>query len=292
MAAGQLVVVPEHGPLQFEPLAEERQCLHLSLLFLATGAVGGEGWDILDEPNIGAGRNLLVSVDLLLFEGPIRKRCCMGPHSDFARVVNELEVARNGFEFLVLLATLDTDFEQSIGGAVAICIRDRHGCELLVGGVVRRGNIVRQKDGVGTDMAQSYKVVVPDVTTEFLLFLHGREDFPHIVGIVVWVARHLLALAGNTAIVVSQRIPLVVAVEIGLGLLMLDGDRIIVVDGDGIRKHHIVAEGFLELGGHEIVARAGASKYGEMDLEPEKVEQEWDDDQAEGASCEMLEEKR
>src|SRR3569833_4333566 len=63
-AAGQLVVVPEHGPLQLEPLLQEGYVSDLLLGLGAARVIGREGGDVLDEPDVGARRDQLVAVDL------------------------------------------------------------------------------------------------------------------------------------------------------------------------------------------------------------------------------------
>lgn len=72
VAAGQLAVVPEHGPLQLEPLRQERQTLDLLLRLGPSRGVSGQRRNILNKPDIGAGGKLFVAVDLLLLKGPLR----------------------------------------------------------------------------------------------------------------------------------------------------------------------------------------------------------------------------
>jgi len=278
VAAGQLVVVPEHGPLQLEPLAQERQCLDLLLRPLAAGAVGGDRWDIFHQPDIGAGSNLFVSVDFLLLEAPFWEWRGMSPHGDFAWVVDELEVAGNALKLLVLLAVLNPHLEQAVGSAVTICVGNGDSGELLVGRVVGGGNVVGKQNSVGDQMAQPYEVVVLDVTAQLPLFLDSGKDLPLVVGIVVGISRYLLALAGDAAIVISQGVLVWMAVEVGLGFLVLDGERIVVVNRDCVGEHDVVAQRLLELGRHEIVSRPGTGEDGKVDLEPEEVEKEWHDD--------------
>ena len=74
MAACELVVVPEHGPLQLEPLAQEGQGLDLLLRLRAARMVRRQRYDVLDKPDVGALCQLLVAIDLLLLMTPVRKR--------------------------------------------------------------------------------------------------------------------------------------------------------------------------------------------------------------------------
>ena len=101
-----------------------------------------------------------------------------------------------------------------------------------------------------------------------------RNDLPVIVGVVEWVAGNLLPLAGNTSIIVAQRVPVSMAMEIGLRFLVSDGDRVVVFNASGLCAHHIVAQRLLECGRHEIVTWSGFAQNGEMNLEPEQVNEE------------------
>lgn len=77
---GKLVVVPEHGALQLEPLLEEGQVLDLALGLLAALVVGRQRLDLVDVPDVAGGCDLLVAVDLLLAEAPLGQRRRMRPH--------------------------------------------------------------------------------------------------------------------------------------------------------------------------------------------------------------------
>lgn len=142
MAAGQLAVVVEHGSLQFKPLAEERQRLDLAFRPLSAGVVSRQSGNVLNQPNVGAGRNLFVAVDFLLAGAPVRQGLAVRPHGNFAGVVNELEVTGNRLEFLVGLAILNSNLEQSIVDTTAKSVFQRNSGEFLVGWVERRSNIV------------------------------------------------------------------------------------------------------------------------------------------------------
>ena len=184
----------------------------------------------------------------------------MSPHGNLARVVDQLEVAGDTLEFLIGLAMLDTDLEKSVSRAVTIGISNGNGGEFLVRRIVRRSNVVREQDGIRDDMAKPHEIMVLDVVAELLVVWARGEDLPVIVGIVEGIASHLLTLARNTAIVVPQRVPIRVTVEVGLGLLVPEADGVIVINGDSVGEHNVVTEGLLELRGHEVVARSRASK--------------------------------
>jgi len=213
----------------------------------------------------------------------------MCPHGDFAGVVDQLKVAGNALEFLTGLAVLDADLEESVGRAVAVGLVEGDGGELLVGGVVGRRDVVRQKVGISADVAQTDEIAMLDVAAELgLLKGTSRENLPPVVSVVEGVAGDLLALARDTAVIITKRIAVGMAVQVGLGFLVLDGDGVPVVDSDSVGKHDVVAEGLLELRGHEVIAGTGAGQDGEVNLEPEEVEHEWHEDQAERASSKVL----
>ena len=288
VAACKLVVVPEHRALQLEPLAQEGKGLDLLLRLRATRVVRGERHDVLNKPDIGALCQLLVAIDLLLLMTPIRKWFRVSPHGNLARVVDQLEVTRDTLELLVLLSMLNTDLKQSIGRTVTIGLPEGDSSELLVGRVVRRSNVVREQDGIRDDVAKPNEIMVLDVVAKLLVVRARGKNLPVVVGIVEGITSHLLTLARNTAIIVPQRILVRVGMEVGLGLLVPEADGVIVVNGDSVSEHNVVAEGLLEFRGHEVVARSRASEDGEVDLEPEEVEDEGHNDQTKSASSKVL----
>jgi len=52
--------------------------------------------------------------------------------------------------------------------------------------------------------------------------------------------------------------------------------------------HEVVAESLLEFGCHEVVTRTRSSQDGEMDLEPEEIEEEGNDDETQSTCSEVL----
>jgi hypothetical protein len=211
----------------------------------------------------------------------------VSPHGNLAWVVEELEVTSDRLEVLVLLSVLNSNLEKSVLLTLAKGLLRGDSSEFLVGRVVRRGDIVREKNLVSTDVAETNKVVVLDNASKLLVVIGGQK-LPVVVGIVVRVTSNLLTLAGNTAIVVSEGVTVLMTVEVGLGLLVSDSDAVVVLDINCVGQHDIVAQGLLEFGSHEIVTRTGAVEDSEVDLEPEEVEQEGHDDQTKGTSSEVL----
>lgn len=78
------------------------------------------------------------------------------------------------------------------------------------------------------------------------------------------------------------------AVEVDLGLLVTDGNRVVVVNANRLESHHVVAQGLLELRSHEVVSWSRPVENRKVYLEPEKVEKERDDNEANGTSSKVL----
>lgn len=211
----------------------------------------------------------------------------MGPHGNFAGVMYELEVAGNTLELLILLAAFDTDLEQSVLEPIPICFRQGDCREFLVGGEVWGRNVVRQEDGVSDRVAEPDEIMVLNWLPQVLIVLQ-RKDLPVVVGVIVRVSSDLLPLAGDSAIVVTERVPVLMTVKVCLGLLVFQSDRVVVVDSDGIGQHDVITQGLLELGSHEVVSRPGSVQNGEMHLEPEEIEDEGHDDQPKCSSGKVL----
>lgn len=149
---------------------------------------------------------------------------------------------------------------------------------------------MRKKDGVSADVSETDKVVVLDMTAGLVVILE-RDDLPVVVGIIVRVTCNLLSLAGNATVVVTERVAVRMRVEVGLGFLVSDRNRVVVVNGDGIGEHDVVAQSLLELGSHKVISGTRSGQDGEMDLEPEEVEEEGHDDQTKGPSTKVLDEQ-
>lgn len=136
VAAGQSVVVVEHGALQLKVLLQERYVLDLLDLLDETGAVGGNTGNLLDKPDVAGLLDVLVAVDLGLLESPVWQRSGVSPHGDLGRVVNELEVRRHALKVLASLCTLNPDLPEGFVETSALCVVGSNGGEFLVGGVV------------------------------------------------------------------------------------------------------------------------------------------------------------
>jgi hypothetical protein len=213
----------------------------------------------------------------------------VSPHGDLCGNVNELELDRHGLEVHARLCAIHSDLEESVVEALAIGIIVTDSGELLVGRVVRGSNIMGEEPSVGHEMAETNDIT--DVDAMANLFRDGTssgDDLPEVVGVIVGVTSDLLTLGRDTAIVVTKRVLVGVTVEVDLGVLVADVDGVKVVDADGLLGHDVVAESLLELGAHEIVTRTGAVEDGEVDLEPEEVEHEGDDNQTSDTSSQVL----
>ena len=69
---------------------------------------------------------------------------------------------------------------------------------------------------------------------------------------------------------------------------MADCQGIIVINANGLGSHQIVAQCLLEFGRHEIVSGSRSMKNSKVDLEPEEIGNEWDDDQTNDSSPEVF----
>lgn len=213
----------------------------------------------------------------------------MSPHGDLCGNVDELELDRHGLEVHAGLCAIHSDLEKGVIEALAVGIVVADSSELLVGGVVRRGDIVGEEPGVGHKMAETDNIT--DMNAVASLFRDGassRDNLPEVVGVIVGISGDLLTLGRDTAVVVTKRVSVGMTVEVDLCVLVTDVDGVVVVDADGLLGHDVVAESLLELGAHEVVTGTGAVEDGEMDLEPEEVEHERDDDQTSDTSTQVL----
>jgi hypothetical protein len=213
----------------------------------------------------------------------------VSPHGDLCGDVNELEVNRHGLEVHSRLCAIHSDFKKSVVETLAIGIIVANSGELLVGGVVGRGNVVGEEPCVGHKMAETDDITNVNAVTNLLRDgASARDDLPKVVGVVVRISSNLLTLRRDTAVVVTKRVLVRVTVEVDLGVLVTDVDGVVVVDADGLLGHDVVAESLLKLGAHKVVTGAGAVEDGKVDLEPEKVEHEGDDNQTSDTSSQVL----
>ena len=104
-----------------------------------------------------------------------------------------------------------------------------------------------------------------------------------VVGIIVGISCNLLSLAGNTSIFITKGVLVGMTVEIDSSFLVLHCDEITVVDRYRLLCHDVVAEGLLEFRSHKVITWTRSVQDGEMDLEPEQVQEERNDDESNGA---------
>lgn len=211
----------------------------------------------------------------------------MSPHGYLAGIVDKLEMTGNRLEVLVVLSVLDSDLEEGVIGTLAVGVLGGDSGELLVGGIIGGGDIVREEEGVGDHVPQAHEIVVLDVATSLLVVGDGK-DLPIVVGVIVRITGNLLTLAGNTTVIVSEGVFVLVTVKIGLCLLVSNSNAIVVLNIKSIGQHDIVAQGFLELRSHEVVTWARAGEDSKVNLEPEEVEEERQEGKTESASSKVL----
>lgn len=212
----------------------------------------------------------------------------MSPHGDLGRVVNELELAGHGLEVVAYANTFDLELEESVvdtlDGGVTV-----DGGELLVGGVVWRSNIVRQEHGVGIGVEETNDIAALNIKGGLLLGQVGsREDDPLVIGVVVRVSGNLLSLGRDSTVFITEWVSGSVGVEIGFGILVAEGDFVVIVDVDAGKGHQVIGQGLLESRGHEIVTGSASVEDGKVDLEPEKVKAERNNDQSDSSGQEVV----
>lgn len=119
------------------------------------------------------------------------------------------------------------------------------------------------------------------------LFFDGGKDDPMVVGVVEGVTSDLLALRGDTAIVVAEGIPVDMGMEVCFCVFVHYGDGVVVVDIAGLTCHWIIGKGRLEVRGHEIVSWTGTSKDRKVQPEPKEIEDEREDNQGKESSSKV-----
>lgn len=80
VAAGQGVVVVEHGALKLKVFLQEGHRLDLFHLLVQTRAVGWNARNLLNKPDVAGLSDSLVTVDLSLLVSPVGKRSRVSPH--------------------------------------------------------------------------------------------------------------------------------------------------------------------------------------------------------------------
>jgi len=119
------------------------------------------GNDVLKVPDCGPICGVLVAVDFLLLEGPVRKVLRVRPQSDLGRDVNELQVSRLALDGLAL-RRIPGQLNLEEGFVVTAVIVPVPGGELLVRRHQGRGDVVGQEESVGLHVKQLNNVVVAD----------------------------------------------------------------------------------------------------------------------------------
>ena len=191
-------IMLQHENLKLEELFEEgarfdglRLDLHSAVSEIHTGPVGD---DCIYEPVCRAVLHVFVPVDLLLSVRPLWQRRRMCPEEYFGRLMDESELTRQGLEWFAFVSVGDLELEKGIVMPFAISHFLRDGREFLIGGHQRRCDVVSQKSGISAGMSKLYDVPMSDDTSspsigEFF----RRDNDPMIIGVIVRIARHLLA---------------------------------------------------------------------------------------------------
>lgn len=145
-----------------------------------------------------------------------------------------------------------------------------------------------EKPAVSHQVAEADDIAVFDGFTIAFNIRSRRNDLPKVVGVVVRVASDLLTLRRDAAIIVTQRVFVDMRVKVDLGILVLHRNVVEVVDSYGLLGHKVVAQGLLELWCHEVVTRARPREYGEVNLEPEEIHHERNNDKSDDARAKVF----
>jgi hypothetical protein len=149
---------------------------------------------------------------------------------------------------------------------------------------------VSQKNGIRDYMSQFDDITIQDRSADMraIRLLGIWQYLPMVIGVIKRITSHLLTLAGNTTIIISEGIFVWMTVEVCFGVLVSQDNSVVVQDVDRSLMHKVVTESFLEFGGHKVVAGTGSRQDGEMNLEPEEIEEEWNYDEAQSTCSEVL----
>lgn len=192
--------------------------------------------DLVCEPKGRPVLEILVAVDLLLLEGPVRqRRFDVSPHRDSSRDMNQLEVARLGHPLLAGVRLVDLQLKLDVALADLALLLVRAGTvprrEFRVGRHGRTGDVVRHQGRVGPDVAErDHVAVADDAPSSGRRDLAGRLDDPVVVGVIERVAGDLLTGRRDAAVIVLERVALRVRVQESLGPLVLDRQRVVIAD--------------------------------------------------------------
>lgn len=150
-------------------------------------------YNVIHIPRVRLVKQILVSIDLLLIEGPVRQFTGVGPHRDPRRNVHELEVPALALDGFTIVSIHNVELEQRI-------VIPRHvfafwpGSEFLVCRHEGRCDIVGEKVRIGLLVEELNDVLVSDnSTTTRAGDLMRRNDVPFVVLIGVMVSGDLLA---------------------------------------------------------------------------------------------------
>ncbi len=136
-------------------------------------------------------------------------------------------------------------------------------------------------------MAKFNDIFVFDWSVFLDLFFNGGKDNPMVVGVVEGVTSDLLALRGDTAIVVAEGIAIDMGMKICFCVFVHYGDSVVIVDIAGLTCHWIIVKSRLEVRGHEIVPWTGTCKDRKVQPEPKEIEDEREDDQSKESSSKV-----
>lgn len=147
-----------------------------------------------------------------------------------------------------------------------------------------------KKITVGNNMTKTDIVTTKNWVAQAVNFreINGRKNLPLIVDIRVSVAGNLLSLRRNSTIIISQWVSCFVRVKESRGILVLEGNCIIVVDNLGIFGKWIITKGFLELRAHKSITGTRVDEDFKVDVEPKEENSKGKDNKAKSTGSKVL----
>jgi hypothetical protein len=302
MRLSQTCVSPPHDLLQLPELAEESRIAVVdplsSLIHLGVNIA-------LNVPDAIGKSAAFCASDFLLLEAPLGKLYLMREKSATSHDVNKPELRLDGSEALLRLSTLrvtldNLDAEEVICITLEALVTVGRNLLLPVGLGDGSANIVRVQTTVSGDVVEPDDTAILDIVGAKIIpslgagqvracvvLRHDRQSLilhdPDVVLILVGVQSDLLLLAtGGVHVAVRVKVT-------ALCVPVAERNAAAVCNIGWNVLHALGVQCGLELGGHEAITVTRVDQADEMNREHGHIEGDWDNDQAEQASKEVLE---
>lgn len=149
--------------------------------------------DGIDDPKRRLVLEILVPVDLLLFQSPIGQRICPRPHGDSREDMDQLEMAALGHPLLPFVRAVNLKRKVRFLLIGRFCRIDRPRCKLGVGRHERAGDVMRHECRISVDVNKLDDIALTnDASSTRLGNVLGRIDGPVVVGVIERIPSDLL----------------------------------------------------------------------------------------------------